>query len=170
MIDWLIATIPIFKVVHIAALVIWCGGLLALPLMLARHNPAVVAEDYRIIRRATHITYTLCVTPAAVIAVIVGTWLIFLREAFVPWLFAKLIFVTLLVVAHVWIGHIVTKVGEEPGFHRPPRPFFPVFAVLLPVIAILTLVLAKPAFDWIVFPDWLLEPRGGQLPFEVPSR
>lgn len=170
MVDWLISTIPIFKVVHIAALVIWCGGLLALPLMLARHTPDVLADDYRIVRHATHITYTLCVTPAAVIAVIAGTWLIFLREAFVPWLFAKLAFVALLVVAHAWIGHVVAKVAEEPDCHRPPPPFLPIIAVLLPMIAILTLVLAIPALDWIVFPDWLLEPRSGQLPFDVPSR
>ncbi len=169
MIDWLIASIPLFKIVHIAALVVWCGGLLTLPLMLARHNPNGLADDYRIVRKATHITYTLCVTPAAVIAVIAGTWLIFLREAFVPWLFAKLVFVALLVVAHAWIGHIVVKIAEEPDDHRPPRPIFPLFAVLIPVIAVLTLVLAKPAFDGITFPDWLLEPRGGQLPFEVPS-
>ncbi|MFX0546575.1 CopD family protein [Roseovarius sp. S1116L3] len=170
MLEWLLALIPIVKVLHVAALVIWCGGLLALPVMLARHDPAVMAEDYRLIRHSTHITYTLCVTPAAVIAVIAGTWLIFLREAFVPWLFAKLAFVALLLVAHVWIGHILVKVAEKPEHHAPPRPLLPVTAVILPIIAILTLVLAKPALDWVVFPDWLLEPRGGQFPFEVPNR
>jgi len=170
MIDWLIATIPIIKIVHIAALVIWCGGLLSLPVMLARHDPAVTAQDYRLIRHATHNTYTLCITPAAVIAVIAGTWLIFLREAFVPWLFAKLAFVALLVVVHAWVGHIVARIAEEPGNHRPPAPFLPATAALVLMIAILTLALAKPALDWIVFPDWLLEPRGGQLPFDVPSR
>lgn len=170
MLDWLVATIPFFKVVHIAAMVLWCGGLLALPLMLARHGPSVLAEDYTMIRHATHITYTVCVTPAAVIAVIAGTWLIFLREAFVPWLFAKLAFVALLVVAHAWIGHIVANVAEEPEQHKPPRAIFPVVAALIPMIVILTLVLAKPAFEWIEFPGWLLSPRGAQLPFDVPNR
>jgi uncharacterized membrane protein len=170
MIDWLYATTPVLKVVHIAALLMWCGGLLALPLMLAGTGPAVTAEHYLLIRRATHVTYTICVTPAAVITVIAGTWLIFLREAFVPWLFAKLAFVALLVMVHAWIGHILAKTGEEPGKDNPPHPLLPVTAVLLPVTVILTLVLAKPAFDWIEFPGWLLEPRGGQLPFEIPSR
>ncbi len=170
MTDWLFATIPVFKVVHIAALLMWCGGLLALPLMLSRHGPAVTAEHYLLIRRATHITYTFCVTPAAVIAVIAGTWLIFLREAFVPWLFAKLAVVALLVMAHAWIGHILVKTGEAPGRGKPPQPLVPVAAVLVPVIVILTLVLAKPALNWVEFPDWLLEPLGRQLPFEIPSR
>lgn len=170
MLDWLTSTIPILKVVHIAALIMWCGGLLTLPMMLARHDPAVMADDYRLIRHATHITYTLCVTPAAVIAVIAGTWLVFLREAFVPWFFAKLAFVALLVLAHVWIGHIVAKIAESPTYHTPPRPALPIIAGLIPMLVILTLVLAKPTFDWVVFPDWLLTPRGGQLPFDVPSR
>lgn len=170
MVEWLVPAVPIFKVVHIAALILWCGGLLALPVMFARHDPAMMLDEYRLIRRAMHITYTLCVTPAAVIAVIAGVWLIFLRETFVPWLFAKLAFVALLVAAHVWIGHIVTEVGEEPDDHRPPPPLLPISAVLIPVFVILTLVLAKPVLDWIEFPEWMLEARGGQLPFDVPSR
>lgn len=167
---WLLALIPIFKVVHIAALVMWCGGLLVLPLMLSRHDPAVLPDDYTHIRRASHIAYTLCVTPAAVVAVIAGTWLIFLRDACVPWFYAKLAFVSLLVAVHAWLGHILTRIAEEPGTHRPPAPALPVAAVLVPVIAVLFLVLAKPTLGWVAFPDWLLAPRGGQLPFDVPSR
>lgn len=168
--ETLSTAVPLFKAVHIAALPVWAGGLIALPLMLSRHDPAVSAEDYLIIRRATHITYTLCVTPAAVIAVISGTWLIFLREVFTPWFYAKLAFVALLVVAHAWVGHILARVAEEPGEHHPPGPYLPIAAVLVPVLAILVLVLGKPALGFIEFPDWLTEPRNRQLLFDVPSR
>ena len=41
MIDWLAPAVPLFKAAHIVALVIWCGGLLALPLMLTRHDPNI---------------------------------------------------------------------------------------------------------------------------------
>ncbi|PYE85020.1 CopD family protein [Pseudoroseicyclus aestuarii] len=170
MIDWIVATVPIFKAVHIAGLLIWCGGLLVLPLMLARHGPSIMADDYRLIRRASHVTYTNVVTPAAVIAVIAGTWLIFLRQVFEPWLFAKLAFVALLVVVHAWIGHILVKVAEIPEEHKPPHPALPITAALIAMVSILAFVLAKPDLGWITFPDWLLEPRGGQLPFAVPSR
>jgi putative membrane protein len=169
-IDWILPAVPLFKAAHIVGLIIWIGGLLALPLMLTRHDPAIGVEDYRMIRRASHLTYTMCVTPAAVMAVIAGTWLIFMREVFTPWLFAKLAFVALLVLAHAWIGHVVVKIGEEPGEHRPPTSWLPIMAVFVPVLAILFLVLAKPALDWIQFPEWLGEPRGGQLLFDVPSR
>ena len=170
MIAWLQDLIPLFKAVHITALCIWCGGLLTLPLMLARHDPVVAQDEYRLIRRATHLTYTVCVTPAAAIAVIAGTWLIFLRETYVPWLYAKLLVVGLLVVAHAWIGHIMVDVAESPKRKAPPRPVLPTLAVLLPVLAILVLVLGKPDLSWIEFPEWLREPRGGQFPFEMPSR
>ncbi|WP_300379064.1 CopD family protein [Henriciella sp.] len=170
MIDWLISTTPIFKAIHISGLAIWCGGLLILPFMLGRHDPAVVEADYRLIRRATHLTYTTCVTPAAVITVIAGTWLIFLRAAFSPWLFVKLALVALLVAVHVWVGRTLVKVAEQPGRHTPPGPYLPMAVILSLVIAILVLVFVKPALNWIVFPEWLLEPRDAQLTFEVPSR
>lgn len=166
----LVDAVPLFKAAHIAALVVWCGGLVALPLMLSRHDPAVSSRDYDMIRRATHLTYTLWVTPAAVIAVIAGTWLIFLREVFTPWLYAKLAFVALLVVAHAWVGHVLANIAEKPGEHTPPAPHFPIAAILVPVLAILVLVLGKPTLSWIEFPEWLTEPRGGQLLFDVPSR
>ena len=170
MLEWLYAAVPFIKAIHIGALCLWCGGLLALPMMLARHEQGVSSEDYRLIVRATHHTYTLCVTPAAVIAVIAGTWLIFLREVFVPWLYAKLAFVALLVLVHAWVGHMVALVAEAPAEHKPPRPLFPTLAAGAPMIAILVLVLAKPALEWIALPGWLLEPRGGQLLFEIPRR
>ncbi len=170
MIDWLVAIVPLFKGVHIAALCIWCGGLLALPMMLSRHDPAVERHDYHRIRRATHLTYAFCVTPAAVIAVIAGTWLIFLRETFVPWLYAKLFFVALLVTAHAWVGHIVVSVAEQPGRHTPPAPVLTVTAILVPVLAVLALVLGKPDLGWVELPQWLIEPHGGQFPFDVPRR
>ncbi len=170
MIDWLIGTVPLFKAVHIAMLAIWAAGLAALPLMLTRHDPVIGQSDYDRIRRYTHMTYTLCVTPAAVIAVITGTWLIFLREVFVPWMFLKLAFVALMLAFHGWVGHTIVTVAETAGHHQPPSPALALLLLMVPVIAILFLVLAKPDLGWIAFPDWLTEPRGGQFPFDVPRR
>nr|WP_255720573.1 CopD family protein [Acuticoccus kalidii] len=161
--------VPLIKAVHIAALSIWCAGLVALPLMLARHEHAVTQADFTRVRRFTHLLYTVGVTPAAVITVISGTWLIFLREVFVPWLFLKLAFVALLVGAHAWIGHILVSVAETKGTHTPPNPFGPMTLILVPALAILVLVLAKPEI-LIAFPDWLTNPQERQFPLDVPSR
>lgn len=166
--SWLVAVIPLFKAVHISALAIWCAGLAALPLMLSRHDPAATVEDYRRIRRYTHLTYTVCVTPAAVVAVVSGTWLIFMREVYVPWMFAKLGFVALLIGFHAWTGYVLVTVAETAGTHRPPRPGLPLALLSVPVLAILLIVLTKPDLGSVAFPDWLTTPRGGDFPFDVP--
>lgn len=168
MIDWILAMTPLFKAVHIGALCVWCGGLLAMPLMLARHDPAGSQDDYHRVRKATHLTYTLGVTPSAVITVIAGTWLIFMQQTFHPWFYAKLACVMLLVSAHMWIGHILASVAETSGRIHPPKPYLPMTAILVPLMGILVLVLGKPDLGWVQFPSWLLEPIGGRLPFEVP--
>jgi protoporphyrinogen IX oxidase len=167
-IESILATVPYFKALHILGLIVWCAGLLAMPLMLGQHDPAHSQDEFGRLRRSTHLTYTMVVTPAAVIAVIAGTWLIFLRETFFPWLYAKLFFVFILVCVHAWVGHVIVTIGESGGQRRPPGPLLPLAAMLMPMVAILVLVLAKPELGGIEFPDWLTEPRGGQLLFEVP--
>jgi uncharacterized membrane protein len=170
MIRWLEPIIPHLKALHIAMLGLWCAGLFALPLMLARHDPAMGQVDYSRIRRATHYGYTFVVTPAAIIAIASGTLLIFLREVFVLWMFAKLVFVALLVSFHAWVSYIIVAVAETEGSHTPPKPALPTLLLTVPILAILSLVLAKPDLGEVPMPDWLKEPRGVQLPFDVPRR
>lgn len=162
--------IPYLKTLHVSMLCIWAAGLFALPLMLARHDPASGQVEYARIRHVTHYGYTLVVTPAALIAIISGTLLIFLRDAFVLWMFAKLVFVALLVAFHAWIGYVLVAVAETEGSHRPPNPGLPLLLLLVPILAILTLVLGKPDLGEVPVPDWLSRPLGGQLPFDVPRR
>ncbi|WP_336054955.1 CopD family protein [Nitratireductor sp. CH_MIT9313-5] len=162
--------ITLLKIIHITALVLWCGGLMAMPLMLTRHDPAIAAEEYERIRRASHRAYVGMVTPAALLAIIAGTWLIFFREVFVTWLYAKLLFVAALVAAHAWVGHIVVQIAEQPEDYEPPRPTVPLLLILFPILFILLLVLGKPELEWVRLPDWVQEPRGYELPFEVPKR
>ena len=168
--SWLTALIPHLKAVHVGMLLLWCGGLFALPLMLSRHDPAIGQADYSRIRRDTHYAYTYFVTPSAVLAIASGTALIFLREVFVTWMFAKLVFVALLVTFHVWVGYVLVAVAEREGSHQSPNPVVPLLLLLVPILAILSLVLAKPELGEIPVPGWLAEPRGNQLPFDVPRR
>lgn len=162
--------IAIVKGVHIAAIVLWTAGLIALPLLLAQHDPEHGQQDYQRIRRFSHYGYTHLLTPAAVIAVAAGTGLLFLSEAFVPWMFAKLALVGALGALHAWIGKLVIRMGEHRNLRQPP-PSLPlvVLAIMLSG-AILTIVLAKPAFGELHFPDWLVTPRDRHLPVEeVPT-
>lgn len=168
--SWALLLVPHLKALHVAALAIWSAGLLAVPVMLARHDPAIGQEDYTLIRRTTHYGYIYAVTPAAVIAIASGLALVFLREVFVPWMFAKLVAVAFLVAFHAWVGHTLVAVAESEGEDDPPNPFWPLLAVSMPITAILVLVLAKPELGEIPLPGWLHEPVGVQLPFDVPRR
>lgn len=162
--------IAALKFLHIAALSIWCAGLVGLPLVLAKHDPGDEQLDYARLRVLTHQAYVGVVTPAAVIAIAMGTALIFMRDAFVPWMFAKLVMVGVLVLIHAWIGHITLTLGERQGRYGSPR-VWPLIAIsMTAMVATLILVLGKPVLneEWLA-PGWLLEPQGQPLPVgEVP--
>ena len=170
MIEPLLPLIPHAKAVHVAMLCLWCAGLFALPLMLSRHDATLGQSDYARIRNATYYGYVLVVTPAGLLAIGSGIVLIFLRETFVLWFFAKMVFVAALVSFHVWVGYTLVAVGETGGRDDPPDPGWPIAILLVPIAAILTLVLAKPELGEIPVPAWLEEPLGVQLPFDVPRR
>jgi uncharacterized membrane protein len=167
---WAEALIPHLKALHLGFLALWMAGLLALPRMLARHDDDLVRADYALIRRATHYSFIWAVTPAAVLAISSGGLLIFMREVFTVWLFAKLVLVTALVAVHAWIGHIIVAVAETGGEHDPPGALLPALVTCGLILGILTLVLAKPELEELPMPSWLNTPLGRQLPFDVPSR
>ncbi|MHA6723914.1 CopD family protein [Sphingomonas sp. RS2018] len=158
--------LTLVKAVHIAALILWCAGLVALPLVLGKHDTDETQADYARLRRITHYGYTWIVTPAAVVAIAAGTALIFVRGAFVPWMFAKLVAVGVLVALHALVGHTVVLMSERRGEYEPPTSVPLVGAMLATMTAVLVLVLAKPAMPDLI-PAWLEAPQGRQLPLEA---
>lgn len=167
---WPEAVIPHIKALHLGFLAIWMAGLLALPRLLARHDDDLVRGEYVVVRRATHFGYAWAITPAAVLAIFTGSLLIFLREVFTVWLFAKLVGVAGLVAVHAWVGHKIVALAESEGEHEPPGALVPTVITLVLVLCILTLVLAKPELEELSIPSWLETPLGRQLPFDVPNR
>lgn len=167
---WLDGLVPHLKALHLGFLSIWVAGLFALPRMLARHDRAVVQAEFAQIRRATHYGYVWIVTPAAVAAIASGTTLVFLRDVFTVWIFAKVVLVTGLVAMHAWIGHTIIEVAETAGRHEPPEPLVPTILIFGLVVGILVLVLAKPDLQAVPMPSWLMTPLGRHLPFDVPNR
>ncbi|MGE7204278.1 CopD family protein [Sphingomonas sp. NPDC019816] len=157
--------LSIVKGVHIAALILWCAGLIALPLLLAKHSVSEVQTTYTRLRLLTHDGYTMIVTPAAVIAIAAGTVLIYLRGVFEPWMFAKLVAVGLLVCLHALVGHTVVLMSERRGEYAPPSPVPLVVGSIATMTIVLLLVLAKPVVPDIA-PAWLKAPQNRQLPVE----
>jgi putative membrane protein len=161
--------LPHLKAFHVAFMAVWMAGLLALPAMLARHDRGIGQADFHRIRQATHYGYVWAITPAAALAIGSGLVLIFLRDVFAPWMFAKLVLVAGLVTLHAWIGHTIVAVAETEGAHEPPRPLVPILVLCGLVAGVLALVLAKPDIGDPALPDWLRHPLGRDLPFAVPS-
>ena len=166
---WIEGLIPHVKALHLSFVAVWVAGLLALPRMLARHDRAIVQAEFAQIRRATHFGYVWVITPVAILAIFTGSLLIFLREIFTVWIFAKLILVTGLVAMHAWVGHTIIAVAETEGEHEPPEPLVPTILIFGLVIGVLSLVLAKPELAELPIPSWLLQPLGRQLPFDTPK-
>lgn len=158
------------KALHVVAVIIWCAGLFALPLMLRHLEPDQSQLTFTRLRKVTHYGYTRLMTPAAVIAVAAGIALIFLRQTYTGWMIAKLGAVGLLACVHGLQGHVVLRSGEEKGRYDTPRASLLIAPALLAMTLVLLIVLAKPTIPASLFPEWLTTPRGRQLPWEeVPS-
>jgi len=161
--------IAALKALHIAALAVWCAGLVALPIMMQAYGgagrmrtPAGHAE----FRLLTHRSYTRVVTPAAIIAIAAGSALILVLRLTDAWMLAKLASVACMVLVHAWLGHLIAQSGERGAQWRVPVPLIGL-ALSLPLMAVvLWLVLAKPDLSSLVeqLPAMLREPQDRSLP------
>ncbi|WP_295046585.1 CopD family protein [uncultured Paracoccus sp.] len=162
--------IAALKAIHIAAMLCWCAGLIALPLLLIAYGRARRQVRYSEFRMLTHYGYIGFATPAAVIAVVAGTALIFAAEVFDLWFIAKLAFVSLMALTHAWIGHLIEQSGlrragamvegETSKGYAMPNPVIALIIGIPAMAAVLWLVLAKPDLSWTMdyMPDILLQP------------
>lgn len=164
--------IALVKTLHIAALVMWCAGLIALPLLLGTHRTvhaaashAQVQKRYTRFRQLTYMTYTALVTPAAVIAIVAGTVLIFAAQVFEIWLLVKLLCVAGMVLVHAWLGYLIVQSGERAAHWRMPWPQLALLMAVPCMLGVLALVLVKPdlASHAQELPDWLTQPRDVEL-------
>lgn len=134
--------ILITKLIHIAAVALWVGGLVSLPYLLVQTRYVNVAAPERLHRfvRFLHITI---VSPAAFVAVAAGIALIFLREIYFVWFSAKLYLVAVLVICHVRIGQlIISSFESERQLGRRPATLLS-GTVALSALGILYFVLSK---------------------------
>lgn len=139
--------IALMKFIHIAAIAIWAGGLLALPLLYGRQQTVPQRDERFRLQGIIRFTYVILLSPAAFIAIGSGTALIFLRETFSAWFSLKLGFVALLAATHILSGLAIIRLVRDD--RPPPRLYAPLLWVtsLVTVLAILTLVLGKPVLD-----------------------
>ncbi|MBA4265621.1 MAG: hypothetical protein C0453_11110 [Comamonadaceae bacterium] len=134
---------PWLKLLHISAVIVWCGTILYLPTLL-RHSDQCVPADGPSLRQWPRKVFIGIATPAALAAIASGT-LIFVTEAVVTtWLIYKLAAVGLLVLGHGVCGMLVLR--AEAGRLGACRFCHVLTAVMLiTLLAIAWLVLRKPA-------------------------
>lgn len=154
MIAWL-------KLVHIAAICVWMAGLVGLPGLYVQRARIVQGDRLYMLQRTIRFAFLKLVSPAAFLAIASGAALIFASRAFEPWLSAKLALVAVLALIHTLTGLVIIRLFED-GETYPVWRFVAVTAVtIVLIVAVLALVLAKPAFDWSgLVPAVLTEPGG----------
>lgn len=134
---------------HISAMLCWCGTLLYLSVFIADtsfYNREIVSENINI----PHFLFTLVLTPAALVAILSGTLLFMTMKITEIWLIVKLTLVTGLVICHALTGWMILNLKTV----SPKRlKFFGILSgtisVLL-IIAIFWVVLAKPSLGKLV--------------------
>jgi protoporphyrinogen IX oxidase len=132
------------KVAHIIALSLWTAGLFYLPPLFAAHRGKETLKDFHRLRAITRIVYLGIASPAAIVAVLTGSALIYVANAHGGWLVLKLALVSLMVVFHIYCGSLLVSMRER---HASPRPAAMIALLLIPTIlvpAVFYLVLVQP--------------------------
>jgi protoporphyrinogen IX oxidase len=136
-------TLAWVKGIHITTLVIWCAGLLCLPGLFATHCEPRDLRPFHRLRAMSRFSYIVIVSPAAIIAILSGSILVWLADVRGGWLPVKLSVVAMMAAYHTLCGHILSQLREPEGFRQGPLLAMVAVPVLLIPMA-LWLVLAKP--------------------------
>lgn len=158
------------KLVHIGMIGIWAGALLVLPVLYRQRNALPMGKDMDRLHRMVRFVFIAIASPAAVVAISTGIALMFLRDTFVAWFMVKLLFVGALCMLHVFTTPLIMRLFNEDSRYPLIRYAAALASTTGVILAILFLVLAKPALDLPgkgitpgglgeIFPDLNLLPR-----------
>ncbi len=135
------------KAFHIIFIVTWFSGLFYLPRLFVYHamsDDAVSNARFKIMERKLYYAISM---PSAILASVLGAWLLFSKHAYyshLMWMHAKLILVMLLWVYHLACGYYVYLFKHDRNQHSHIfyRWFNEIPSILL--IAIIILVVVQP--------------------------
>ncbi len=133
------------KVIHLLALISWFAGLFYLPRIYVYHamnESSDVNETFKVME---YKLFYYIMNPAMVLTLLTGVWMIDLWQWTLPlWLILKLTLVLLLLFFHYYCYHFLQRfrLGENEKDHKFYRFFNEIPTLIL--IAIVTLVVAKP--------------------------
>jgi protoporphyrinogen IX oxidase len=129
---------------HISFLLLWCATLLYFPQLLARQAIAKDEADRQRSLKIQHTLYAFVMTPAGLLTIFFGIWLLFLRGFFGGWLPVKLSLVLIMVFFHVYCGNLMEQLKEQGPVHSAGFYRALLLGPVLLIPAIVALVVQKP--------------------------
>lgn len=148
------------KFLHLAAIALWSGGLIALPFLFWQRRGLAAGAELDRLHRVTRLVFVELTSPAAFIAIGSGTILIFLQATFAEWFSLKMVFVGIMAMLHVVAGLVMAQLYLPDGRFSRFSYVTLTTAYVLVIAAILWIVLAKPHIDANQFAAHLFEPGG----------
>jgi uncharacterized membrane protein len=151
--------IALLKFVHITTIAIWAAGLISLPGLYVQRAHVKDKDALYRLQMIVRYAYVAIISPAAFVAVVSGTALIFGQQTFAGWFSVKLLFVGMLAILHVLTGLIIIRLFKE-GETYPVWRFIAATVLTAAVVgAIVFVALAKP-FIGLELPGELTRPGG----------
>ncbi|KPP82384.1 MAG: protein of unknown function UPF0093 [Oceanicaulis sp. HLUCCA04] len=151
------------KLLHIMAITVWAGGLIALPALLRRDEELSSRPVVVRLHHFSRFAYDALVSPAAVLAIGTGTALIFFVTAD-DWLFLKLAAVAAMAGIHMLVGRVLDQLEAPDARPTRWRRAALLAGAVLAVGAVLMMVLGRPSIPEGWMPGWLLEGQDAELP------
>lgn len=129
---------------HIVFLVLWSACLLYFPQLVVRQATIEDAQSEHDAMRMQRQLYAIVMTPAALLTVLAGIWLVFERGFVGGWLPVKLALVMLMAFFHAYCGSLMDdfrhqRIRHQLWFYR----LLPLAPALL-ITGVVTLVTGKP--------------------------
>jgi putative membrane protein len=132
------------KSLHIIFMVTWFAGLFYLPRLFVYHSLAHDREGIDRFKVMERKLFYGIMTPGAILTIATGLWLWIGWGFNGGWLHAKLVFVAVLIVYHIWCGKLLTDFREERNRHSHVwYRWYNEFPVLI-LVAVVFLVVMKP--------------------------
>ena len=105
----------LLKFVHLAAIALWSGGLVALPFLFWQRRTLEAGLDLDRLHRVARLVYVELTSPAAFVAIASGTVLIFQQSTFTEWFSVKMMLVAIMAMLHVVAGLVLAQLFLPEG-------------------------------------------------------
>jgi len=154
------AVTTFLKFVHLAAIALWSGGLIALPFLFWQRRTLEADLDLDRLHRVARLVYLELTSPAAFVAIASGTALIFLQATFAEWFSIKMALVGIMAMLHVLAGLVLVQLFLPEGRFSRLSYLALTSGYIVVITAIISVVLAKPHIDANQIAAHLFEPGG----------